>query len=200
MVAEDCAESLSEIAALSGYDLFIIDVNLPGENGFHLADRIRKSHPDVGIIIMTARNESKDKCAGYAVGADMYLTKPLEIDELEAAIRSLGRRLCCSQSASNALLFNKAQMTLQDPQGRSVSLTATEVTLLSAFVLAPDCRLEKWQIIDILKKDAALDPVRTMVVLIVRLRKKMKSLSVDGPTINMIRNWGYQLCAPVRVL
>lgn len=199
VIARDCAEELPEAAALSGFDLIIIDVNLPGENGFSLAARIRKVHSEVGIIIMTARNESRDKKQGYAAGADIYMTKPMDLEELLAAIQSLGRRLAKSIGEQGELCLDRNHMTIGNHQGKQVSLTSSEMSLLLAFTLAADLRLEKWQIIEILNKDAAHDPVRTMVLVIVRLRKKIESLGVNGSAIKMIRNWGYQLCVSMKV-
>ena len=199
VVALDCAEALPEAAAFNAFDLIIIDVNLPGENGFSLAKRIRRSHFEVGIIIMTARNESRDKKEGYAVGADMYMTKPLELDELLAAIDSLARRLSGRSSESHELLLDKHHMTLSSRHGQSVHLTSTEMSLLIAFSLSVDLRLEKWQIIEILKREKADDPVRTMVLVIVRLRKKVQSLGVGAAAIQGIRGWGYQLCSTLKV-
>lgn len=199
VVARDCAEELPEAAALSGFDLIIIDVNLPGENGFSLAARIRNVHSDVGIIIMTARNESRDKQQGYAAGADIYMTKPMDLEELLAAIQSLGRRLTRTVSDISQLYLDRNHMTVTNQQGAQVSVTSSEMSLLLAFALAADLRLEKWQIIEILNKDEAHDPVRTMVLVIVRLRKKIESLGVSGSAIKMIRNWGYQLCISMKV-
>lgn len=199
VVAQDCAEALPEAAALSGFDLIIIDVNLPGENGFSLAQRIRKAHSDVGIIIMTARNESRDKIEGYAAGADIYMTKPLELDELLAAIQSLGRRLNKSSQYSFELSLDRHHMTISNSRDQYLSLTSSEMSLLMGFTLSPDLRLEKWQIIEILHREDTVDPVRAMVLVIVRLRKKIESLGVSGSAIKMIRNWGYQLCVSVKV-
>lgn len=198
--AHDCSESVPECAAIGLFDLMIIDVNLPGENGFTLAARIRQSHPDVGIIIMTARSESRDKREGYTAGADIYMTKPLELDELLAAVNALGRRINKSADLSPCLLLNKTHMTIGHAQGPVVALTSEEMSLLIAFSLSAGGRLEKWQIIDLLKKDEAVDPVKTMVLVIVRLRKKLESVGSAEPVIKMIRNWGYQLCVPLKVI
>ncbi len=200
VVALDCAEALPEAAAFNAFDLIIIDINLPGENGFSLAKRIRQSHSEVGIIIMTARNESRDKREGYAVGADMYMTKPLELDELLAAIDSLARRLFGRSSEDHELIVDKHHMTLSNRKGDSIRLTSAEMSLMVAFSLSIDLRLEKWQIIEILKKEETEDPVRTLVIVIVRLRKKLQTLGVGETAIQVIRGWGYQLCTTLKIL
>lgn len=93
VVALACAEEVDE--ALSGMnpDLYILDLNLPGEDGISLARRIRRSHPRVGIIMTTVRAEIADRLDGYESGADIYLPKPTDPNELLAAAVALARRL-----------------------------------------------------------------------------------------------------------
>ena len=199
VVALDCAEALPEVASFQAFDLIIVDINLPGEDGFSLAKRIRQTQSDVGIIIMTARNESRDKKEGYAIGADIYMTKPLDLDVLMAAIESLGRRLSNQYTVNYELVLDKHHMSISNHQGQSAHLTPTEMSLLIGFSLSANLRLEKWQIIEILKKDEADDPARAMVLIIVRLRKKLESLGIGASAIQMIRGWGYQLCVSLKV-
>ena len=93
VLALGCAEEVDE--ALSGMnpDLYILDLNLPGEDGISLARRIRRSHPRVGIIMTTVRSEVADRLDGYESGADIYLPKPTDPTELLAAAVALARRL-----------------------------------------------------------------------------------------------------------
>lgn len=191
----ECAEAMPEQAALTLVDLIIVDLNLPGEDGLSLARRVRQSHPEIGIIIATARADTGQKQQGYANGADIYMTKPLALSELSAAIQSLARRLK-GWVVSESLLLNMSKLTLQGPS-QSVGLTLAEATLLAAFNLASDRRLEKWQLIEILAKESANDPVATLELVIVRLRKKLRQCGVDDPAIKVIRNWGYQFCQPL---
>lgn len=194
----DCAESMPEKAALTLVDLIIVDLNLPGEDGLSVAHRIRQSHPDIGIIIATARSDSSQKQEGYIKGADIYMTKPVALAELSAAIQSLGRRLR-GNFAAESLVLSMSKLSLQGPYDKSTGLTSTEATLLAAFNLAPDRRLEKWQLIETLAKESADNPVATLELVIVRLRKKIRELGINEPAIKVIRNWGYQLCLPITV-
>lgn len=192
----DCAESMPEQPALTLVDLFIIDLNLPGEDGLSLAQRIRQSHPAIGIIIVTARSDSSQKQEGYNKGADIYMTKPVALAELSAAVKSLGRRLRGIFS-TDSLVLSMSKLSLQGPHGKSIGLTSTEATLLATFNLAPDRRVEKWQLIEALEKDSADNPLATIELVIVRLRKKIRELGINDPAIKVIRNWGYQLCLPI---
>ena len=74
------------------FDLLIIDVQLPGMNGFELAERIKKENGNVPFLFLTARNEKKDRLHGLKIGADDYITKPFDIDELVLRIKNIIKR------------------------------------------------------------------------------------------------------------
>ncbi|MEY3096349.1 MAG: response regulator transcription factor [Burkholderiaceae bacterium] len=93
VVALTSAEEVDDSITLSKPDIFILDLNLPGEDGVSLARRIRAAHPRVGIIMTTVRREVEQRLAGYESGADAYLPKPTDVEELSAAVESLGRRV-----------------------------------------------------------------------------------------------------------
>ena len=87
------AEDVDHLLKGQKVDLFILDLNLPGEDGLSLARRIRKVQPRVGIIMATARGSKDDMVNGYDSGADIYMTKPIAPEALLAAIDALGRRM-----------------------------------------------------------------------------------------------------------
>ena len=93
VLALTCAEEVDEALSFMNPDLYILDLNLPGEDGLTLSRRIRKSHPRVGIIMTTARTDISDRLDGYESGADIYLPKPTDPSELLAAAVALARRL-----------------------------------------------------------------------------------------------------------
>jgi DNA-binding response OmpR family regulator len=74
-------------------DIIVLDLGLPDEDGTVVATRLRRREPPVGLIMMTARAQAYERVLGYDIGADVYMVKPVDYDELEAAIRSLVRRL-----------------------------------------------------------------------------------------------------------
>ena len=88
-----CAEELGDEGAQAVIDLLVVDLNLPGEDGVSLTRRLRQIHPGLRILMMTARDTVRDKVSGYEAGADMYLTKPVSIEELTAAVQSLEQGL-----------------------------------------------------------------------------------------------------------
>lgn len=93
VVALASAEEVDDSITLSKPDLFILDLNLPGEDGLSLSRRIRAAQPRVGIIITSSRREVEQRLVGYESGADAYLAKPTDVEELSAAVEALGRRV-----------------------------------------------------------------------------------------------------------
>jgi DNA-binding response OmpR family regulator len=140
-----CAEELEDAVKGGATDVFILDLNLPGEDGISLAKRIRQAYPLVGIIMLTARSQAKEKVQGYESGADLYMTKPVDFEELCAALQGFVRR---RQVASEGTL-TLSKLTLTGSVG-SVRLSSAEADMLMAFARAPASRLETWQLAHIL--------------------------------------------------
>lgn len=197
VVAVESAEAAVERADLTHIDIVILDLNLPGEDGLSFAVRLRKSHPTLGIIMLTARNSSADKCIGFDLGADIYLTKPVPLNELQAAIRSLGRRV--RHVTSDGLTLNVRQLQIAG-LAQPVGLTPGETSLLSAFVRAPQQELENWQIAEVLGMDIDGLNKSALELHIVRLRKKLQQAGVIGVTVKVLRGRGYKLCTVLHVI
>lgn len=195
-----CAEELEDLAGGEPADIFLIDLNLPGEDGISLSQRIRKAQPLVGIIIISARTDLDDKVTGYESGADWYITKPVVFAELTAAIRSFARRRHAAKqdkiSQAHALSLHKLDVT--GVLG-STKLTATEGMLLTAFARAPAGKLETWQIAEMLGVEADEAMKSSIAVRIARLRKKLLDVGVGGVVIESIRNVGYQLLVHIEI-
>jgi len=193
------AEELEDQAGVDHVDAFLIDINLPGEDGMSLSRRIRKAHPLVGIIILSARAGLVDKLVGYDSGADMYLTKPVEMSELQAAFKSFARRrqATISHVITQSLTLNK--LDLKGPSA-VVKLTIQEATVLTAMARAPAGKLETWQIAELLEVDIDESFKASLAVRMVRLRKKLSEAGVSGIAIEAIRQFGYQLVAHIEIL
>lgn len=197
-VGVDCAEALSDEIGAFSIDLLVVDLNLPGEDGISLARRLRNVQPDVGIIMMTARSQISEKLSGYENGADLYLTKPISVEELGAAVGALARRIKRCEQERAGVMLNRAGLFLQGPQG-GVSLSAHEAAMLSALARAPGHRLESWQLIESSGKADADLSKNTLEVQIVRLRKKLMQAGAADQPIKAVRGQGYQLCIEVTV-
>ena len=190
-----CAEELEDAVKGSAVDVFILDLNLPGEDGISLAKRIRQAYPLVGIVMLTARSQAKEKVQGYESGADLYMTKPVDFEELCAALRGFVRR---RQTAPEGIL-TLSKLTLTGISG-SVRLSSAEADMLMAFARAPSSRLETWQLGHILGLEMDGLNKASLEVRIVRLRKKMVEAGAPSAVIESIRNVGYQLSVPIQIV
>lgn len=203
VVALSCAEELEDVAGGQPADLFLIDLNLPGEDGLSLTERVRAAYPLAGLIVVTARSGLQDKLEGYARGADLYLTKPLEVPELCAAVAALGRRRQRVEglmAQQQTFTLSQQQMTLTKTGQAPVHLTAAESAMLVAFSRAPGQRVAYWQIAETLGLDLQNYAKASLEVRIVRLRKKLVEAGAEAGCIEAVRGHGYQLCIAVQVV
>jgi len=190
--AFESAEHLLGRPGQSMAQVALIDLNLPGEDGYYLTRVLRQRFPNIGIIMLTARSELKDKLAGYQSGADMYFSKPVEPEELDAAIRALYRRI--SIPSNPDLSLNLLQTALVHPNGQAVGLSQDEVTLLVALSQASDLKLEYWELADHLGLSLDSETLRvTLEKRVSRLRSKLAQLDQPPSSIRAIRGYGYKL-------
>lgn len=201
------AEELQDLGDKGCVDVFLLDLNLPGEDGLSLSRRLRAAFPLVGIIMATARADVKDRVAGYDFGADLYLSKPFEVEELVAAVSALGRRrasergIALGQNSLHYMLQQRNLLLVCPDMQRSVSLTGGEVQLLVALARAPAQRLDAWQLIEALGLSVDSNAKGNLEVRLTRLRKKLtEQLGAPSNCVESIRREGYQLCIPVQVL
>jgi DNA-binding response OmpR family regulator len=191
------AEEVHDVEGGFVPDVYIIDLVLPAEDGVSLTRRLRAAHPGVGIIITTALARIGDKVIGYRSGADLYLTKPLDPEELIASLESLGSRLRNTAPTPDTLLLRIANLKITGRLGEA-PLSGGEVTILSAFARAPGRSLERWQLLEVIGSDTASPPsAGTMEMRITRLRKKLTAIGAEPPGIKAIHKVGYTLCAPI---
>lgn len=196
-----CAEEVDDTPTRDVPDLYLVDVNLPGEDGFRLTERIRKSQPLAGIVLMTARGQLSDRIDGYSSGADNYLIKPVEQAELLVCVNSLARRLKDQARAreKEVLVMNSQTLSLTGPKGEA-SLTHGEGLLLAAMCRAAGHKLERWQAMQLIDtKDKGLVPAN-LEMRISSLRKKLSACGAPGEAIRTLRGFGYGLVCEVRVL
>lgn len=197
-LAFDSAEALWSGCSLAAFDIMILDLNLPGEDGIAVARRVRAAHPQIGIVMLTARREPEERRIGYESGADIYLTKPSSAVELSSSVLALARRLKQGKPDQKSLTLNMIAMILEGPGG-SVALSAAEVDLLAAFARAPNNRLETTHIAQVFSRSEEISKA-TIEVRIVRLRKKLRAAGALGQPINVVRNVGYQLSIQIDLL
>ena len=203
VVGLDCAEAMGDALGITPIDLLVVDLNLPGEDGYSLTQRFRTAHPLAGIIMVTARHEIADKVQGYDKGADVFLSKPVSPDELIAAVSSVARRLAAQATRAEAgapaqLRLDTRKLRLTGPLGET-NLTDAEAGILSALARAPGQSLELWQILELLSINMDTFNKSSFEVRIVRLRKKLTLVGAEKSSLRVVRKSGYQLCTPLSI-
>ena len=190
--------------AIPTTDLFVLDLNLPDEDGISIARRIRSAQPDVGIVMVTARGLLAQKVEGYENGADLYITKPASLDELRVAIAALTRRLKRVDTVTNsvrpaAIRLNRQQLLLSSAVNE-VKVSVAEADVLEAMAQAPNHRLENWQLGELLCKTEASFRKNNLQVFIFRLRKKLEQVGAGEHALKLIWQVGYQLGVDIQIV
>ena len=181
-------------AATVRYDVVVLDVMLPGCDGFEVCARVRAEGVHVPILMLTARRSVQDRVRGLDEGADDYLTKPFAFSELLARVRALGRRDPGSRPGSLAL----GDLTL-DPlthhiarAGRQIELTAREYAILEILLRHPGQVFTRDQLLNGAWELGSVPASNIVDVLIYNLRRK-----VDGSSsrrlLHTVRGTGYVL-------
>ena len=195
-------QGLLDILRMQPVRLTVLDLNLPGISGYEIAQRLRASHPHIGIIMLTARTRLEDRVKGYGAGADVYLTKPADPQELLAAVASLGRRVM-TDSHGDSVLVNCQYQQLQAPDGQVVALTQIETILLRALTLAAEGTLDIGELLDLVEEKFPERSAtrRSLENTISRLRHKASEiLPPETNLVRSVRGVGYQLGTAVRVI
>jgi two-component system OmpR family response regulator len=186
--------------------LVLLDLGLPGEDGFAIARELRERWR-CGLVIVTGRGDSVDKVVGLEVGADDYMTKPFDLRELLARIKAVLRRtLTASAPAAGAARpkhrfaeweLDVAARRLLDPQRREVPLTSGEFDLLTVLVEHAGRVLSRDFLLEHTRGREAGPFDRTIDVQVGRLRKKIEKDSDDPQIIKSVRGAGYILVPSV---
>ena len=182
---------------VNDYDLVILDVMIPGKNGFEVCQSIRALGKRMPILMLTARDAVEDRIAGLDSGADDYLTKPFEFGELLARLRALLRRpneLLPPQIVVGNLKLDTASQTAMRGS-RPISLTSKEYALLEFLARNAGRVVGRSEIAEHVW-DESFDPFSNLIeVYINRLRRKLDD-DQDQPLLQTRRGSGYMLAAP----
>ena len=185
---------------VGGIDLILLDLGLPGEDGLALmrALRVESSIP---VIVVTGRGESIDRIVGLEIGADDYITKPFDLRELAARVRSVLRRTLGGpppRKADSSNLVRFAGWTfdldarrLESPDGATVELTTGEFDLLAALARRPGRVLSRDELLEATRNREAAPFDRSIDVQIGRLRRKIEKDPQNPEMIKAVRGAGY---------
>jgi two-component system, OmpR family, response regulator len=193
------AEEMHAVLEHEPVDLIVLDVMLPGEDGFSICRKLRETS-SIPIIIVTARGEEIDRVLGLEFGADDYVVKPFSSRELVARIRALFRRAegppDSSRYRSRRLTFvgwclDPATRVLLDPEGVRVSLTSVEFDLLLAFCRNPGQVLSRERLLELSHGGSVGSIERSIDVHVSRIRQKIEADLRDPTIIKTVRLGGY---------
>lgn len=183
-----------EYAQVVEYDIILLDLMLPQLDGISLCKRLRRNNYSGFILMITARDTTTDKVIGLDAGADDYLVKPFELEELSARIRAVSRR---SPEIRPAILsYGELQLDPSNHQvtcgGKPLALTPKEYTLLKFFLSNPNKVLTRGGLLDKLwelDKSSGEETVKTHLT---NLRRKLKGAGIEEDLIETVYGVGYR--------
>lgn len=192
-VAKDGEEAL-DLAYVECYDIIILDINLPKKDGFEVLRDIRQFNKEVNIIMLTARSDIDDRVKGLDYGANDYMTKPFDLKELDARMRSLLRRKSIQEETEitiNGITFDTVKR-LASYKGESLGLTAKETGIIEYLFLNRDRYVSVEELMDHVWDSNADDFSNTVRVHMSSLRKKIKKATGENYIENSIGK-GYKI-------
>jgi two-component system alkaline phosphatase synthesis response regulator PhoP len=199
--AKDGKEGL-EKATSGAFDLIILDVMLPGKNGFDICRDVRQAGLITPILMLTARGQTVDKVLGLKIGADDYVTKPFEMIELLARVEALLRRAPNKPLGQGAIQqFGAIRVDLRGTEvwrdGRQVNLSAREFQLLRYLIERPGKTISRDELLKEVWGYSTETFTRTVDVHVASLRQKLEPDPKQPRYIVTVQGLGYKFCPPV---
>lgn len=196
--ARDAAHARRILAGLD-FDLIVMDVMMPGEDGISLCRSLRETHT-TPIFLLTAKGETDNRIEGLEAGADDYLSKPFEPKELLLRINAILRRVpevAADQATPKILALGPIRYDMERGemwQGSDlVRLTATEMQLMKIFSAQPGQAISRTQLVEDLGRDIGQGQERAVDVQITRLRRKIEENPKQPRYLQTVRGTGYML-------
>ena len=173
----------------------VLDIGLPGEDGLQIARRVRKAHPEVGIVMLTGRSLPSDRIQGREVGADVYLSKPVQMDELQWVLHNLSRRLPARPAG---WILDAQALTLSAPTGGCMALTHAELQVMRALAEGADHQASRRGIVESLGHQWLTYDERRLEAIVSRLKRKLGAeFQRADPPIRSLRGQGYAFTEPL---
>ena len=197
--AESGEEALEKLKLHSDVRVALLDIMLPGIDGFEVCRRIRATNASIGIIMLTARSQEMDKVTGLMTGADDYVTKPFSPAELTARVDALMRRsggaaVEAGEINQPPFLLNTRNRTLEK-NGQRIKLTQVEYAIMKMFMENPGKALSREEILDMVWGHDYFGELKIVDVNIRRLRLKIEDNATNPTYITTIWGFGYKWTA-----
>ena len=194
--AETGEEALEKLEFHRDTRVALLDVMLPGIDGFEVCRRIRASNSNIGIIMLTARAQEMDKVTGLMTGADDYVTKPFSPAELTARVdalmrRSGGNEVTEGEIRQDPFLLNTRNRTLEK-NGQRIKLTQVEYAIIKMFMENPGKALSREEILDMVWGRDYFGELKIVDVNIRRLRLKIEDNPTNPTYITTVWGYGYK--------
>ncbi|UCH93876.1 MAG: response regulator transcription factor [Candidatus Aminicenantes bacterium] len=177
-------------------DLVILDIMLPGLDGFETCKRIREQDQHIPIIMLTAKSQESDKLLGFELGADDYVTKPFSAKELIARVKAVLKRTTAGPSAQQVVTIGNATVNFDNftlcKGGDEFALSPKEHAILKLFVNQPDTVISRSRIIDEVWGDEYFPSPKTIDNFVVKLRGKIEDNPKKPRHILTVHGAGYK--------
>ena len=180
------------------FDVVILDVMMPGLDGFSVCKKLRERSNSLGIVMLTAKSQEMDKVNGLMLGADDYITKPFSPSELTARVDAIYRRvsMAAPQKPSNEITSGPFVLNLKSrvisKNGVDLDLTQVEFQIMELFMKNPETALERGQILDAVWGENYVGDVKIVDVNIRRLRVKVEDDPSTPRYITTMWGLGYK--------
>lgn len=178
------------------YDLVLLDVSLPDEDGFSIASHLRSLSPSMGIVMLTGYASSQDRVQGLRAGADAYFSKPASMEVLAATLLNLARRVrpgAEPPASDSGWRLERSGWRLVSPGGVAIAMSLAERQIMSVLATAAGTPVRRESLIATLVESIHdFDPHR-LEMLVYRLRKKCLTASGEALSLQAVRGIGYVL-------
>ncbi len=197
VIEADSGEAALEMIDKHNPMIVILDIMLPGIDGFEVCQRIRESRPEIIIIMLTARGQDMDKIMGLGLGADDYMVKPFNPLELVARIKAILRRsekpsLLSKKRIRFGVLEIDTKSQKFSKDGREIDLTPTEFSIVNAFMKNPGKAFSRDELLNTIWGQDYFGDVKTVDVHIRRLREKIEDNPSSPNFIETVWGFGYR--------
>jgi len=196
VITETNGEKGLQLALKKKTDLILLDIMLPGMNGYEICRKVKKEKPELPIIMITARGSEIDKVSGLDTGADDYVTKPFSIPELMARIRAVVRRTATRSDIQDEYCFGNIKLDFKKYKAfrdnQEIKLSGKEFAIMEYFIKREGEAVHRHDLLSEVWGYEALPTTRTIDNFILDLRKKLEENPSKPRYIESVRDIGYR--------